>query len=295
MSLPLLGSIPLRPTLRLWLPPRPTAYGSGRLHGSNGCRRGTPGSTAPAPTRPLVPLADTLATRHTMQPPAPRESRDPTSSTLWSVVVLRPNRHQQLPRPTPRNDRYLELPVSKLVFRNKFFPSNLRAPIKDHASEVHSTLLALTRQRYRLLEALDLATQDRTPLSDRVVNTTLRLRDLLETACDTIDGAQWLCDTLRKIEANRTESSASDSSTTTGQRRREEPSSGRGKSKRATFSGSDSDSGPHPEGLNETDGKYPPLYSMLRNLMVTCHRFRHEYVALVQRNACPRALLSLVR
>ena len=194
-----------------------------------------------------------------MQPPAPREFRDPTSSTPWSVVVLRPNRHQQLPPPTPRNDRYLELPVSKLMFRNKFFPSNLRTPIKDHASEVHSTLLALTRQRYRLREALDLATQDRTPLSDRVVNTTLRLRDLLETACDTIDGAQWLRDTLPKIEANRTESSASDSSTTTGQRRREEASSGRRKSKRATFSGSDSDSGPHPRRTERDRQQVPPI------------------------------------
>ncbi|CAN0010924.1 unnamed protein product, partial [Ascophyllum nodosum] len=115
---------------------------------------------------------------------------------------------------------------------------------------VHTTLFALTKQRYRLHEALDLATQDRTPLSDRVVNATLRLRDLLEAACDTTDGPQWLRDTLRKIETdrtNRTEPSASDSSTTTGQRRREEPSSGRGNSKRATLFGSDSDSGPHPQ------------------------------------------------
>ena len=45
--------------------------------------------------------------------------------------------------------------------------------------------------------------------------------------------------------ATRTESSASDSSAPTGQRRRDEPSSGRGNSKRETFSGSDSDSAPH--------------------------------------------------
>ena len=219
------------------------------------------GSPAPAPTRPLVPLGGTLLTRYTMQPPAPRESRDPPSSTPWSVVVARHNRHKQLPPPTPRTDRYLELPVSRFTFRNKAFPPAFRVPIKDHATEVHETLWALTGKRYRLNRALALATQDRTPLSDRVVNATLRLRDLLEAACDTTDGAQWLHDTLRKMEmdrANRTESSASDSSTTTGQRRREEPSSGRGNSKRATFSGSDSDSGPHPQRTERDRRQVPP-------------------------------------
>ena len=70
----------------------------------------------------------------------------------------------------------------------------------------------------------------------------------MEASCSISDGAQWLRDTLRATAVNRTDqrgSSASDS-TTTGQRRRDEPSSGRGNAKRATFSGSDSDSGPHP-------------------------------------------------
>ena len=135
------------------------------------------------------------------------------------------------------------------MFRNKAFPSELRTPIKDHATEVHETLWKLTRKRYRLNRALALATKDRTPLNERVVNATLRLRDLLNAACGTTDGEQWLLDTLRRIEmdrATRTESSASDSSAPTGQRRRDEPSSGRGNLKRATFSGSDSDSAPHP-------------------------------------------------
>ena len=135
------------------------------------------------------------------------------------------------------------------MFRNKAFPPELRAPIKGHATEVHETLFDSIGKRYRLNRALALATRDRTSLSERVVNATLRLRDLLDAACSTPDGDQWLLDTLRRIEmdrANRTESSASDSSTTTGQRRRDEPSSGRGSSKRATFSGSDSDSAPHP-------------------------------------------------
>ena len=88
-----------------------------------------------------------------------------------------------------RDDAYLELRVSKLMFRNKFSPSDLRVPIKEHASEVHAALLQLTWDRCRLNRALDLATQDRTPLSDRVVNAISRLRDLLEAACGTPDGA----------------------------------------------------------------------------------------------------------
>ena len=55
------------------------------------------------------------------------------------------------------------------------------------------------------------------------------------------------------------ESSASDSSTTTGQRRRDEPSSGRGNSKRATFSGSNSDSGPHPHWTERDRRQVPPV------------------------------------
>ena len=161
------------------------------------------------------------------------------------------------------DDAYLELPVPKLMFRNKFFLSDLRVPIKEHASEVHAALLQLTGNRCRLNRALDLATQDRTPLSDRVVNAILRLRDLLEAACGTPDGAQWLRETLRELAAkhrpDQIDSSASDSSTTTGQRRREAPSSGRGNAKRATFSGtSDSDSGQHPQRTGRDFRKVPP-------------------------------------
>ena len=150
------------------------------------------------------------------------------------------------------------------MFRNKFFPSDRRVSIKDHASEVHETLFQLTGKRCRLNRALDLATQDRTPLSDRVVNATLRLRDLLEGACRTSDGAQWLRETLREIAAkhrtNQTDSSASYSSTTPGQRRREEPSSGRGNAKRATFSGtSDSDSGLHHRRTGRDRRQVPPF------------------------------------
>ena len=196
-----------------------------------------------------------------MQPPAPREPHKPYTSTPWSVVVSRPHR-RQLPPSTAQNARYLELPVSKLMFRNSFFPSDLRFPIKDHASEVDGTLKELTGKRFRLHCALALATRDRTPLSDRDVNATLRLRDLLEAACSTAGGAQWLRDTFRAIAATRTErmdSSASDSFTTTGQRSREEPSRDRGNSTRATFSSSDSDSGPHPRRVERDRWQVPPV------------------------------------
>ena len=217
-------------------------------------------STAPVHTGFLAPPVGTLQARHSMQPPAPRESRDSSDPPLWSVVARRPP--QQDNRPAPRTARYLELPVSKFMFRNSAFPSDLRIPIKDHATEVHETLFDLTGKRYRLDRALALATKTNTPLSEQVVNATLRLRDLLDAACGTLSGEHWLLDTLRAFEtarANRSGSSASDSSAPTGQRRREEPSSGRGNAKRATFSGSDSDSAPHPRRTERDRRQVPPV------------------------------------
>ena len=235
-------------------------------------------STAPAATRPLcptalaatrplatVPPAVTFSARPTMPPPAPRE---PSSSAPWEVVVSRAHRQPQ-PQPpsTARDDSHLELRVSKLMFRNKFFPSDLRLPIKELASDVHAALHQLTGDRRRLHHAVGLATQDRTPLSDRVVEDILHRGDLLETACGTPAGAQWVRETLRdaatKHRTDRTDSFASDSSTTTGQRRREDPSSGRGNAKRATSSGtSDSDSGQQPRhaGRDRLDKRQVPPY-----------------------------------
>ena len=218
-------------------------------------------SNAPVPTGFLAPAVGTLPARHSMQPPAPRESRDSSAPPLWSVVARRPP--QQDNRPAPRTARYLELPVSKFMFRDKAFPSELRLPIKDHATEVHETLFDLTGKRYRLDRALALATKNNTPLSEQVVNATLRLGDLLDAACGTLSGEHWLLDALRAFEmarANRSESSsARDSSAPTGQRRREEPSSGRGNAKRATFSGSDSDSAPHPRKTERDRRQVPPV------------------------------------
>ncbi|CAM9988846.1 unnamed protein product, partial [Ascophyllum nodosum] len=220
--------------------PQPTAVGASTA------------PTAAAAARSSASTVDTLPAQLSMQPPAPRRSHDSSAPPLWSVVARRPP--QQDNKPAPRTARYLELPVSKFMFRNSAFPSDLRIPIKDHATEVHGTLFDLTGKRYRLDRALALATKTKTPLSEQVVNATLRLRDLLDAACGTLSGEHWLLDALREFEtarANRSDSSASDSSAPTGQRRREEPSSGRGNAKRATFSGSDSDSsapsGQHPE------------------------------------------------
>ena len=151
------------------------------------------------------------------------------------------------------------------MFKNRHFPSDLQLPIKELASDVNTALHLLHRGRCRLRYAFELATQDRTPLSDRLVDDILHLRNFLERAYGTSDGARWVRETLRDAAApprpDRAESFAGDSSTTTGQRRREEPSSGRGNAKRATLSGtSDSDFNQHPRraGRDRLDGRQVP-------------------------------------
>ena len=210
------------------------------------------GTTASAAARPSATTAPavTFYARPNMSPPAPREPS--TSTTPWSVVVSRT--HRQPPYQPPyaaHDDSYLDLRISKLMLKNKHFPFDLRLPIKDFASNVNTALALLLGGRSRLRFALQLATQDRPPLCDGLVDGILHPRDLLERAYATLDGARWVRETLRDAAAphrlDRTESSTSDSSTTTGQRLREEPSSGRGNSKRANLSGtSDSDSRQHP-------------------------------------------------
>ena len=151
------------------------------------------------------------------------------------------------------------------MVKNRHFPSDLRLSIKELASDVNTALHLLHGGRCRLRYALALATQDRTPLSDRIVEDILHLRDLRERAYGTPDGARWVRETLRDAAApprpDRAESSASDSSTTTGQRRREKRSSGRGSAKRATLSGTlDSDSYQHPRraGRDRLDRRQVP-------------------------------------
>ena len=189
------------------------------------------GTTTPAAARPSATTAPAVifSARTNMPPPAPREPS--TSTTPWSVVVS--STHRQPPHQPPYaapDDTYLNLRISKLMFKNKHFPFDLRLPIKDLASNVNTALALFHGSRFRLRFALQLVTQDRPPLCDGLVDGILHLRDLLERAYATPDGARWVRETLRDAAAphrpDRTESSASDSSTTTGQRRREEPSSG---------------------------------------------------------------------
>ncbi|CAN0052995.1 unnamed protein product, partial [Ascophyllum nodosum] len=169
--------------------PQPTAVGASTAPTAAAAARSS-ASTAPVHNGLLAPPVDTLPAQHSMQPPAPRGSHDSSAPPLWSVVARRPP--QQDNKPAPRTARYLELPVSKFMFRNSAFPSDLRIPIKDHATEVHGTLFDLTGKRYRLDRALALATKTNTPLSEQVVNATLRLRDLLDAACGTLSGEHWL-------------------------------------------------------------------------------------------------------
>ena len=125
----------------------------------------------------------------------------------------------------------------------------VRPPAPHKISRVecqHSPSLILRGQIPSTL-CLAMTTQDRPPLCDGLMDDILHLRDLLERAYATPDGARWVRKTLRDAAAphrpDRPQSFASDSSTTTGQRRREEPLSGRGNSKRTTLSGTpDSDS-----------------------------------------------------
>ena len=223
-------------------------------------------STVSAATRlsATTAPAGTFSARPNTPPPAPRKPS--TSTTPWSVVVSRT--HRKLPRQTSsaaHDDCYLELRISKLMFENKHFLFEFRLSIKQLASDVNTALTLLHGGRSRLRFALELATQDRSPLSERLVDDILHLRDLLERAYGAPDGATWVRETLRYAAAphrpDRTESSASDSSTTTGQRRQEEHASSRGNSKRATLSGtSDSDSHQNPRraGRDRLDRRQVP-------------------------------------
>ena len=128
---------------------------------------------------------------------------------------------------------------------------------------------------FRLNQALDLATQDRTPLSDRVVNATLRLRGLLEAACSTTYCAQWLRDTLRAIGRIPWLATPPPPSVSAAVKT---PPAAEGTINGPPYQARIVTPACTPDGLNETDGKYPLLYSMLRNMIATHHRFRHEYL-----------------
>ena len=132
------------------------------------------------------------------------------------------------------------------MFVNKCFPLELRQTIKDLASDINSALALPNGDGPHLRYALDLASKGRTPFSAGLVEDIFRLCDLVGRAYATPDGRRWVEKARRAPQTTRRShrTDSSDSSSSARPRRREEPSSGRGKAKRATFSGtSDSDSG----------------------------------------------------
>ena len=105
--------------------------------------------------------------------------------------------------------------------------------------------------------AVQQATQEGAPLCDYLVDDILRLRDLLDTADATPDGAEWVRDVLRKAAASRrptrTTCSGSDTSSSAGPRRRDEPSSGRGNSKKASLTETSDSDDRQPRGRHHPD------------------------------------------
>ena len=209
-------------------------------------------NAAPAPLQHQAPAASTYSTAppaapaagSTMPPPPPPAARVPFATAApWSVVAAR--RPRQPPR-TPRNYRYLNLRLSKMMFGNKFFPADIRKTIKKLASHVEAALRSLHIDKCHLRFAVQMANQDGTPLCDYLVDNIFRLCDLLDRAYATPAGAGWVREALSQAAASRrptrTTSSGSDTSSSAVFRGRDEPLNRRGNSKRATLTEtSDSD------------------------------------------------------
>ena len=196
------------------------------------------GSTAPpAP----------LAAGSTMPPPQPPAARVPfTTAAQWSTVAARRPRQ---PPPSPRDDRYLDLRVSRLMHINSFFPPEMRKPIKALASQVEATLKILNIEPRTLRLAVELATNG-SGLCGRFVADILSLRDLVERAYATPAGHGWVQEVLDAAAAPRrlarSASSSSDTASSARPRRRDDPSSGRGNSRRATLSETSDSDDRHP-------------------------------------------------
>ena len=191
----------------------------------------------PPPLQPPRRLG-ALCPHRRHRPPVCRSSPPPRGQ----LSLRRPRQ----PPPTPRDDRYLDLRLSKEMFVNKFFPADTRAPIKELASQVDAAFRSLGMDKCHLRFAVQLASQDGTALCEFLVDDILRLRDLLDRAYATPAGAGWVREALDQAAAShrpdRSASSGSDTSSSAGPRGRDEPSSGRGNSKRAILTEtSDSD------------------------------------------------------
>ena len=190
-----------------------------------------------------------------MPPPPPPPARVPfTTAAPWSIIAAR--RPRETP-PTPRDDRYLDLRSSKLMFVNKVYPADTRQPIKELASQVDAAFRSFGMDKCHLRLAVRLATQDGTALCEFMVGDILRLRDLLDRAYATPASAGWVREALDQAAAPRqparSASSGSDTSSSAGPRRRDEPSSGRGNSKRATLTGTSDSDDRQPRGRHHPD------------------------------------------
>ena len=196
------------------------------------------GSTAPpAP----------LAAGSTMPPPPPPAARVPfTTTAQWSTVAARRPRQ---PPPSLRDDRFLDLRVSRLMHIDSFFPHEVRKPIKALASQVETTLKSLHIVPRTLRLAVELAANG-SGLDSRFVEDILNLRNLVERAYATPAGHGWVQEVLDAAVAPRqlarSASSSSDTASSARPRRRDDPSSGRGNSKRATLTETSDSDDRHP-------------------------------------------------
>ena len=225
-------------------------------------RRPTPAPAAlqhqaPATFTGLTAPSATPAAGNPMPPPPPPTARAPfTTAAPWSVVAAHHRRQTPPPR---RDDRYLDLRLSKLMFVNKFFTTNVRKPVKELATHINAAFCPLNVDKCDVRYAVQKATQEGTPLCDYLGDDILRLRDLLDTAYATPDGAEWVRDVLRKASASRrptrTTCSGSDTSSSAGPRRRDKPSSGRGNSKRASLTETSDGDDRQPRGCHHPDKK----------------------------------------
>ena len=209
---------------------------------------------------PLQHQAPATSTCSTAPPAAPAVGSTvpppPPPAAPWSIVA---ERRPRQPPPTPRDDRYLDLRLSKLMHINSFFPADTRKPIKTLASQLEATIKSLRIKHRTLCLAVELATQDGSGFCGPLVNDILRLRDLVDRAYATPAGAGWVREVLDPAAAPRrparSASSGSDTASSARSRRRDDPSSGCGNSKRATLSETSDSNDRHPryQGRHHSD------------------------------------------
>ena len=153
-------------------------------------------------------------------------------------MARRPRRNTQR---TPPHDAYLDVRLSKLRHRNRYFPEGRR--IYEKACSVHTAFQGLNWGTSTPRFELSKATDENTPLRNELVGSILELNELMAAAATQDDAARWILDhTTGTSFGHRVNSSGDHSADGRKPRSREEPSSGRRDHKRVTISGtSDSD------------------------------------------------------